>query len=240
MKISRSPGFVFIGGYTIFLMLIEFRYSQQVVRQFFTDIKGDVPFYAINTSLCVFLLWATALLFAISIVCINDLAKNRKELFFYLSQIFIFGYLGCDDRFLFHENIANFLNIHDALILLGIGLAEIVFLFMYGEIRKQPNFIKKDLIVAVFLFGIMIVIDAFLPSQLRLRLSVEDLAKLWADVFLFLFAWDICCLKINQLKAEIRANKETPHIIVKQPAVRVESEKFIDISLLNDHVKSTT
>jgi len=39
-----------------------------------------------------------------------------------------------------------------------------------------------------------------LPHDMFMRLSIEDLAKLWSAVFLFKFAWDICIEKIDALK----------------------------------------
>ncbi|EDN67519.1 hypothetical protein BGP_5886 [Beggiatoa sp. PS] len=46
----------------------------------------------------------------------------------------------------------------------------------------------------------MVVIDALFPSKMVLRLSLEELTKLWADICLFLFAWEILIHQIRQLK----------------------------------------
>ena len=62
---SRLLLFILLAVYSVVLIVIEWQTSQPYVRQFFTDIKGDVFFYAINTTFSVFLLWATALLFGI-------------------------------------------------------------------------------------------------------------------------------------------------------------------------------
>ena len=56
-------------AYSLALVGIEWCTSQDYVRNFVCDIDGPVPFYAVNTTLSVFLLWATALLFAICLAC---------------------------------------------------------------------------------------------------------------------------------------------------------------------------
>ena len=184
--------------YSLFLIYIEVRYSQQVVRNFFSDIQGPLPLFAINTSFCFFLLGATALLFWVALhTTARDAVWERR---FYWSQIVVFTYLALDDRFLFHEAIGNFFDIEDAFILLIIGLAEIWFLLKLGQFRNQPTYLKNQIYIVAFLFGCMIVIDGFFPSQLVLRLTAEDLSKLWADIFLFRYAWGTCIRKIEMLK----------------------------------------
>ena len=61
-------------AYTGALLSIEYRFGQDYVRNYFTDIKGPVRFYAVNTTLSAFLLWAIALLF---FLCLR-LAKARR------------------------------------------------------------------------------------------------------------------------------------------------------------------
>ena len=51
--------------YSVVLLAIEWNHSQEFVRNYFTDIVGPDRFYAINTTLCVFLLGGTALLFLV-------------------------------------------------------------------------------------------------------------------------------------------------------------------------------
>jgi hypothetical protein len=48
----------------------------------------------------------------------------------------------------------------------------------------------------------MMFADVILPYNMFMRLSIEDLAKLWSAVFLFKFAWDTCTEKIDALKGD--------------------------------------
>lgn len=186
--------------YSITLLWIEWSTSQEYVRYFFTDIKGPVLFYAVNTTFSAFTLWSTALLFGICLL-FTDREQQPREFFFCLSQIIIFVYLGLDDRFLFHENLGHWLHRNDAYLLLGLGFIELGLLAWLGKVRQRSKKAQLFLGSAAVLFAIMIVIDAKLPSHLLFRLSLEDLTKLWADLCLALFAWEILLEKINYLKS---------------------------------------
>jgi len=186
--------------YSITLLLIEWNTSQTYVRQFVTDIgQKEILFYAINTTFSTFLLWATALIFAICLVCIDPI-KQRQAYWFYWSQILMFIYLGFDERFLFHEKIGLWLGRNDAYLLLGIGLIELALLFGLGKLHQQPPRARYWLFGAAILFALMVIIDAKFPSQMVLRLSLEELTKLWAECCLILFAWEILREHLNQLK----------------------------------------
>ena len=178
-------------AYCVTLIFLEIKVSQQFVRNFFTDIEGPVPFYAVNTTLSVLLLFATALMFAVSLVCLRPENKNNNIVNFYRSQILIFGYLACDDRFLIHEKIGAILGIQDALVLLGLGILEIVLILTWGNFFQWNKPIRNNLYKAAICFAIMVAIDSLLPREMIPRLSLEDLAKTWANTFLFLFSWSI-------------------------------------------------
>ncbi|MCP4360449.1 MAG: hypothetical protein GY796_20765 [Chloroflexi bacterium] len=191
-------GFIILGLYSIYLVAMEILVSQAFVRNYFTDIWEGVRFYAINTTLSVTFLWFTALLFVISAVCIRESTVNRKLYYFYLSQVIIFAYLGFDDRFLVHETLTDKFNINDGLFLVGIGMIEILLLL---SVRKQlSSKMIWLLMIAAFFFGVMTLIDQFVPREAVPRLSLEDLSKTWANVFIFLFAWETCMQNIRQLK----------------------------------------
>ena len=55
--------------------------------------------------------------------------------------------------------------------------------------------------------GLMVFVDAFIHSDMLGRLAVEDLSKLWAVVFLFVYAW---CYAMERLSSsgggELRRN----------------------------------
>ena len=56
------------------------------------------------------------------------------------------------------------------------------------------------LVVAALLFTAMLFIDAVLPHEMWLRLSLEDLCKLWACVFFGLYAWEILLVELPELQ----------------------------------------
>jgi hypothetical protein len=199
MSIPRILLFLLLAVYSLTLMVIEWQTSQDFVRQFVTDIGEDkILFYGINTTLSVFLLWATAILFGICLLCVNKI-KERKDYLFYLSQIIMFAYLGFDDRFLIHEQIGAWLGRNDAYLILGLGLIEIGLLVWLGNLRQKTKAARVFLYSAAVFFAIMVVIDAKFPSQMLLRLSLEDITKLWADICLALFAYEILKQRIAQL-----------------------------------------
>lgn len=178
-------------AYCVILIVLEIKVSQQFVRNFFTDIEGPVPFYAVNTTLSVLLLFGTALMFAVCLVCLQPKVKNKTQVNFYRSQILIFGYLACDDRFLLHEKIGAVLGIQDALILLGLGMLEILLILTWGNFSQWNQPTKNNLYKAAICFAVMVAIDSLLPREMIPRLSLEDLTKTWANIFLFLFSWSI-------------------------------------------------
>lgn len=181
--------------YTAVLLVVEWRTSQEFARHYFTDISGPVPFYAVNTSLCTFLLWATSLVFAACFACGRRMRTSNRQFLFYLSQAVVFAWLGLDERFKFHEWAAGLGGFRDEYVLAAEGLLAAIVLLVLGVefIRGKA---ARYLAIAVGLAALMFLIDALAPHDLRLRLSVEDLAKTWAGVFLFLFAWQ--CFQ-NQL-----------------------------------------
>lgn len=189
--------------YTLLILWTEWQYGQAVVRFFLTDVKCNkldlpfsTPFYAVNTIFSTFFLWATALLFGLCLLFVNK-QEESKEYWFCLSQMLLFIYLGFDEQFLLHERIGEWLGRNDAYLLLGLGIVEIGLLWTLGQIFQRTAKIRRFLLIAAVFFGCMFLIDAFLPSKLLFRLSLEDLSKLWADIFLFLFSFEIFLHKIT-------------------------------------------
>ena len=194
--------FVMMAIYSFVLITIELNTSQEFVRNFFTDIDGPVPFYAVNTTISVALLWATSLMFAVCLAVIDSLPVSARLRWFLLSQVLMFGFLGVDDRFKFHEVLAARLGFDDHYVLLTTALLEVGLLWRLGGKQIVFGPPAKYLAIAAALFGVMIVIDALVPSKMLLRLSLEDLAKTWAAMFFFLFAWNIfsACLRCLRLQ----------------------------------------
>jgi len=189
--------FILFSLYSLFLITIEWQFGQTYVRQYLTDIKGDVIFYAVNTSLSAVLLWATALLFAINLYCIP---RYSREYYFSVSQIIIFSYLGLDDRFMLHELLGYVLQINDSFILLAIGFLELGLLHFLAELPNRQRSTRYFLYCAGLCFAAMTVIDTKFPSAMLLRLTLEDTSKVWAGLFLCLFAWEIVTQNIKHLQ----------------------------------------
>jgi hypothetical protein len=198
--------FICIVCYSLTIFTIEWQTSQEVVRHFLTDIgQGEVFFYAINTTFSYSLLWATALIFAVCLLCLEDNMPHRDG-FFYWSQVIMFTYLGLDERFMFHEKLGAWLHHNDAYLLLGLGIIELGLLFSFGNLRQKPILARYFLFTAACFFAIMVVVDALFPAHMRLRLSLEELTKLWADLCLTLFAWEILRQQISRLKGKSYQN----------------------------------
>ncbi|MDM8565766.1 hypothetical protein QUF74_08945 [Candidatus Halobeggiatoa sp. HSG11] len=199
MKYHRI--FILIAVYSAVLLTVEWQTSQIFIRQFLTDIgQYEIAGYAVNTTLSVFLLWAIALLFVISLSCVD---KKSTEYWFFISQIIMFTYLGCDERFLIHENVGRLLGRNDAYLLLGLGLLEVGLLVWLGNLKQKTKLARQFLYTAAILFATMVLIDAKFPKDMVLRLSLEELTKLWADICLFLFAWEIMQQQIRIKKSAI-------------------------------------
>ncbi len=196
---ERTPGMHSVGTlamlalatYTIVLLCVEFTTSQSFVRNYFTDIDGPVPFYAINTTLSVSLLWGTALLCIVALVCLDGSENVARFRRFCLSQALVFGFLGLDDRFKFHEWAGWHLDIPDHFILMVMAVAEVVCVGWLGGATLLRSRAGGYLVTGTLLAGLMLGIDALAPEYGLLRLSLEDLSKTWAAFFYFLFGWQI-------------------------------------------------
>jgi hypothetical protein len=194
-------------AYSLILIFTEIKTSQDYVHYFYADIEGEVPFYAINTSLAVALMLATSLMFKVNSVLLSFEKSKVTQRKFYLSQACFFCYLALDDRFLIHEKLGYILGINDAFIILSLGLAEIAFILTWGNYQQWKESTKSYLFKAAICFAIMVIMDGFFPQEVVLRLSLEDLSKTWANVFLFLFAWDIFRQNITTLRQRLPATE---------------------------------
>ena len=185
--------------YSVILIGIEANTSQDYVRHFVSDVEGPVPFYAINTTLSVFLLWATALFFGVCLACDRNDPNRRHARWFFLSQILMFAWLGIDDRFKAHEHIGWHLNIGDHYVLIAAAMVEIALLVFLGRsivFRPAP---MLRLSGAAFFFAVTMFFDAIYPHDAFLRLSLEDVAKTWSALFFCLFAWQLVTERIDRL-----------------------------------------
>jgi len=184
MNLRIATAFILL-VYSLILLSLEFQHGQEYVRPYFTDLHGSVFLYGINTSFTAFLLLACALLFFIS----SSLLNSPIQKWFCYSQMFIFIYMGLDDRFLVHEMIGRLLHKNDAWTLLIMGGLEVLFLLFLGKFFSMPRKIQALLLIAAGLFGLMVYVDVRGAEDGFLRLSVEDLLKSWSVFFLFLYSY---------------------------------------------------
>ena len=111
------------------------------------------------------------------------------------------AFLGFDDRFQIHEWLGSRLGIEDALIILALAIVELLLLLTLGKLTERPKGTRYYIYLAALFLGLMILIDGWVPRELVPRLSLEDLSKTWATVFIFLFAWSILRRKDSHTEA---------------------------------------
>jgi hypothetical protein len=206
----KYAGFGLLAAYSVVLVGIELRTSQDYVRNFFTDIDGPVPFYAVNTTLSVLLLWSTGLLMLFAAAFLRGVRAAARIRMFYMSQAPIFALLGFDDRFLLHERLGFRLNVPDHYVLLVWAAAEVGLLALFFRPKDFTRVELGTFAAAVGLFGVMLAIDALAPERMVLRLSLEDLAKTWSAALFFLFAWTTTLRHMTLYSGTVQAPFEAP------------------------------
>lgn len=179
------------------LIVFEWTQSQEAVRPYFSDILTDIDqprLFAINTTLSVFLLGATSLCF---LCALSNRTTPFRHLLFYFSQASLFAYLCFDDRFKVHELLGVRFNVDDHYVLLFLGGAELLCLWFLGEDFIQKPLVFLSLLVASALFAVMILFDGFMPHDMVLRLSIEDLAKVWSGLAFLVFGWAVLKAQVD-------------------------------------------
>ncbi len=199
IKWIRIPLLALLVIYSFVLVSINIRGGEDNVRVYFSDIVPNMEYslrfetlFGINTTLTMLLLAGSALLFMVCLGSGNHENKSLKPHLFQLSQAGIFAYLAADDRLRIHEAIGARLGVEDAFVLLGIGIVEVSFLLILGEIIKRPWRLKGCLLVSSAFFGLMVLVDVTQYIGFPGRLVIEDLSKLWAIVFIFVYSWRYC------------------------------------------------
>ena len=206
MHYIRPLFFLGLFLYTVGLLSLDFLQGEFAVRGYFSDIVTDTNYpvlynslFGINTSLSVCLLCGCAVLYLVcSAVPAADVRERRLTLFLW-SQVLFFLYVAADERLRIHEWLGGSLGIEDAFILLFMGVLEVILLVSLGGLLRQSRQTKIYLLVTALFFALMVVIDAWMPSNFPGRLAAEDLFKLWAIVFLFVYAW---CFTMEHLRGE--------------------------------------
>ena len=185
--------------YSLTLMYAEWNSSQEAIRPYFADIRGPVPLFAINTSLSTFLLWGTSLLFFVTLTFTPSSAAIKQKLFLF-SQTIVFAYLGLDDRFMLHERFSGKLGVpDDNYVLLMIGGVNALALFFLGRAYLINLRTLVPLLFAGGFFALMTYVDGFFPyHDMVLRLSVEDLLKVWSGFSFLIFGWTVLSLTVQE------------------------------------------
>lgn len=209
---------------------MELNTSQNYVRQYFSDIEGDVPFFAINTTLSVFFLAGACLLLLFLATNLSEGAPARSRLFLVV-QAGIFLLLALDDRFQLHEAIAYRVGIGDHYILgvwASLQVANLLLLCRLPLINVTTAILFAG---AVAFFAVMMVFDIWVAHDGVLRLSVEDLSKTWATALFLAAAWSLARfhlapretdLTLVDLTERVRARCQSRHHLpfrCKQPRI---------------------
>jgi hypothetical protein len=208
----KYVGILFFIGlivYSACLLSLDFQQGQPAVRGYFSDIVTDTDYpvypkalFGINTSISVSLLGGCALLYLVCIGVRLPKKADWKSTVFLWSQVAFFLYMAADERLRIHEWLGACFGVEDAFILLGMGGLEVFLLVYFGDVLRQSWRTKIHLLITSLFFGLMVFVDAFIHSDMFGRLAVEDLSKLWAVVFLFVYAW---CCTMERLSGSERA-----------------------------------
>ena len=125
--------------YTFLILFIEYTQGQEVVRHYVSDVKGEVPFYAVNTTLTTIILVLTAYNFGLVFLKLDLKNKQYGRIpLFVLTQIFVFALLAFDDRFMLHETIRKQFQVSDSLLHVVILIIEII-VFFYCKQARWPK-----------------------------------------------------------------------------------------------------
>ncbi|MCW5518103.1 hypothetical protein [Muriicola sp. Z0-33] len=199
-KTSFKIGILLLIIYSFFIIYNEFLFGQLHVRQYLTDIKGDVILFGINTTFTTIFLVLIAYNFFLCTV--NYKKSEKSDLPFFVFQTALFLYLAIDERFMIHESLGYHLGFKDAFLLVSIGLFELIILYYYKELNWKKTVKSYALYLGGLFFGIMILIDTFGAKNGILRLSFEDLSKTWAIFFLFIYSFEFYKLMQKGCKNE--------------------------------------
>ena len=188
MKLPYVIFWLALSVYSLILLGVEWQTSHAYVRQYFTDIEGDVMFFAVNTTLSVSLLASTALLLLFAAFADRSRIDPKAQPYL-IGQGLMFGLLAFDDRFQLHERLGYRIDLPDHFIMAVWCLIEIMIIICLLKPRHISLSMASLFIAGSGFFAIMMFFDALMPRHMIMRLSIEDLAKTWAAAMYFAFAW---------------------------------------------------
>lgn len=178
--------------YSITILLIELYLGHDYVRHYLTDMKGPVLLWGLHTTITTVLLLIISYNFILTFLFAKGIDGTNKQFkFYFVIQAVLFLYLAMDERFMLHERIGYVLGIHDAFPLMSVGVVELAVLFYFKELQIYSIKWNSPLVLGAICFAIMVIIDVFAPQRALLRISFEDLFKLWGIFFLFRYSCNV-------------------------------------------------
>jgi hypothetical protein len=131
-------------------------------------------------------------------LCIEK--EEIKEYDFYLSQIILFSLWGVGLFFALHKRIGDMLRISPLYFPIAFAFLEYLFLASLGNLKEKSDKVRSCIWKGLLFFILMLGMDVVAFLQIKLISVLGNLAKVWAGVFFFLFAWNMLSDKIVFLK----------------------------------------
>lgn len=191
--------------YTVVMIAIDASQTRDFVRIFFTDIgmpykegafaraDGHIG-YGLNTSLSCFFFSSAGVVMMFAALAGRSPFDQGDLLFLLQGSIFI--YLAADDRFLIHERVGRQLGIYSSLVVFFAIVINATIYALYARLGYFNQAMILRLAVAGSIAVLATGVDFFMPLDFPVRLSVEDLLKVWAAFCFLLFAWETARFRV--------------------------------------------
>lgn len=187
LSLAMMVGICVLIVYSAILLGVEWSNGQTYVRQYFTDIEGDVKFYAVNTTLSSGMLAASGLLCAF---LARYAAATRTARMLFAGQAAFCLWSAADDRFQFHEAAALWAGTGDGYIMASIAVANAIWYAVWFRPRNFNMRMAVLLFLAAAFYVVMLFFDTSMPHDMLWRLSIEDLCKTWSSFCFFTMSWE--------------------------------------------------
>ena len=212
-EMKKKSGFIWLFIiYSIVLIGLEFMGSSQTTSSVCSRINSSVSFYAINSTICYFLLWSSSLLL---LLCIHYNSLTSQEKAFFFTQMTFFFLLGICERFIGYQRASEIFSIHPIFLVCSV-LALEGFLLMVLMPENFSYNAKTCLYRAFFMVLFMLVLDsldAMANSYVSISPLFPHLCKTWACIYLFFFSWNTLDAKMQLPK---NGHRLTNQIVTKR------------------------
>lgn len=210
---KKISGFVWLFIiYSAVLIFMEFMGSSRVSSDVCSRINSSISFYAINSTICYFLLWSSSLLL---LLCTQYTSITSQEKSFFYTQMAFFFFLGICERFLGYQKASELFSIHPIFLVCSV-LALQGFLIMILTPENSSYDSKICLHRAFFMIFFMIILDT-LDSVAKEYVPINPLfphlCKTWFCIYLFAFSWNILEAKMQLPK---NGHRLTNQIVTKR------------------------